>query len=185
MSSLKQVKTWLIQTKSERTPGYIEKTVIPTLGSGMQVFYGWTIALPDSYKISCEIPIMGHRKKLSVRWDNLNPSQQIHYFRDVYFPKVVLPLVDGAIAVPEFNKKGNVHMHLICCDSEAMTDYDMACIRKDVLQRTMHMHGGSPIRAKALNFIHFLNDYDQWIRYLEKDLQLHVFPILTINKLPV
>lgn len=184
MSSLKSIKTWLVQSKLERSPKkYIVDSVIPTLGTGMQNSYGWTISLPDNYKCTVYVPVFGKLKKMNVRWDSLNPSQQIHYFRDLYLPKVVAPLVDAAIAVPEFNKKGNVHFHLLCLDSEALNDYDLACIRKTVLQKTMHMHGGSPVRAKALNYIHFLNNLDEWVSYLGKDLDKHVFPILTIYKI--
>lgn len=182
MSSLKQVKTLLVQSKNTRQSRYIKEFCLPALGIGMQNSYGWTISIPDLYQITGYITKQDcPTKKIKIRWRDLNPSQQIHYFRDCYFPEVVAKVVDAAVCVPEMNKAGNIHMHLLCFDKEKLNDYDLGCMRKAVHQYTFKIHGGMKNRSIHLNYLHFLKDTGEWISYLEKDLNKHVFPVILIK----
>lgn len=178
MTTLKTVTSKTEQDCKLRTEDYIRNTVT-TLGIVTPVFFGWTISLPNNHLV--KVNIEGRRTK--VKWSFLTPSQQFNYYRDVYFPTVVKFNVDTCIGVPELNKAGNMHFHLLCADETMVNFYDMLNMRKSLNQNKTVMgiaHGDAHLGMR-LNHVHYLTNLDEWIAYLEKDLIQHTFPILIIK----
>lgn len=159
------------------------KNVIPTLGIGIAGFYGWTISLPtgDFFRMSISNGI--HYETFKMRWGNCTPTQQLQYLKDTYLPRVVSPSVDVAMAVPELTNNGNIHLHLLCYNTQLKNEYDMATIRKDVLQNplSVRFHKMRKNAITALNYIHFIEDIEDWICYMSKDLDKHEYPCLIVK----
>lgn len=146
-------------------------------------YIGWTINIPTNYKI----PVTfyggnGRKSKREVIWDFLNHDQQLNYLK-MYIVKVVLPNIDNGLLVFEQTKRENIHVHIICYDPVYQNDYDIAGLRASVRHNmhTMKIAKTDMARHKRLNYIHYLEDPEDWFEeYMQKDFHKHGYPVYKI-----
>lgn len=138
----------------------------------------WTINIPRDLIVP-DIPAYFRTKSgrlspeyFSLPWRLLTTDQQLEFLTKHYVPHVVSPYVDVAVMVPEFTKKGAVHMHLICTSDGVKDDIDLMNLQRTVAQTlaVRKIAGTSMTRLIALNYIHFCEKepYTQWIDYMSK-----------------
>lgn len=154
------------------------------LGTTTPKFVGWTVSLPDRHKVSVFTTMGGRKyKKVQLEWRFLTPAQQINYFIDTYLKSVVAPYVQKSIVVFEQNKSGMIHMHMLCYDAGIQNDYSLTSLRANVRQEgiCLSMAGSNMEKHKHLNFIHWVENVPEWIQYMQKDIELHDYPVLLIE----
>lgn len=136
---------------------------------------GWTVAVPDSlilparYITISKTSILGKSRLTKYRYRDLTPYQQYHFLTSYYLPSVVCPHIAKGVGVPELTKSGNVHLHMICQD-ELKTSLDLWTLRKSVDQCHLARTITKGVNTARLNYIHYLEDVNEWILYMMKDL---------------
>lgn len=71
---------------------------------------------------SAMIEVKSGKKKAKVPWCKLTSTEQRNYFKH-YIRHVISPFVLNYIAVFEYTKIGELHMHLLCTTSHSLNDY--------------------------------------------------------------
>lgn len=127
---------------------------------------GWTISIRDQ----CKVPVSSLRNK-KLYWGTLTPSQQYSYLSNTYIPTVVNRYVTQYECHFELNKRGNVHAHLLVYiqSHPGHEEYDLRCLQKSVSQNRLVVSMASISTRKHLNYIHMLNDINEWTEYIRKD----------------
>lgn len=163
---------------------YTEKRVIP-LGilhapsvDSTKKFIGWTINIPTKYKVSVTMVQGRHRKNVKLCWEYLTHEQQDSFLLN-FCRSVIGSHISDFIFVYEQTKAGNLHVHAICYDDQVQNDYALTSLRKSVAQSVpcVRIAGTNMNKHRYLNYIHFLEDIEEWIEYLQKDLLEHDLPI--------
>lgn len=141
-------------------------------------YVGWTVSLPDKFMVPITATQKGRMCKVKVRWTTLLPEEQINYFKHEYIPKVVCPFVEKVMCVFEMNKHGNIHVHCVC--SGIHNDYQLCGLRKIVAreQICMNIVGMNQKKHLHLNYIHWLEDLEDWLQYMQKDILKHLYPLI-------
>lgn len=141
-------------------------------------YVGWTINLPDSFMVPKIATQKGKLCKVKVKWTSLLQKEQIDYLRFEYIPKVVCGYTDKALCVFELTKKGNVHAHLLV--TGIYNDYQLMEMQRSVAREhiCVNIVGTNPNKQRHLNYIHWLTSLDDWLEYLQKDIEKHTYPIL-------
>lgn len=126
---------------------------------------GWTIAMDPSLKILL-------KPRGTITYGQLTPLQQYRFLLEKYIPTVVAPFVDYGVIVPELQKNGNIHLHLICSDDVVKGKMvDIISLQKTVGQTTFvrKITKGKKQKEVVLNYIHYLDNIDEWMNYMNKD----------------
>lgn len=149
----------------------ITQAILDLLGTSMAPStppIGITVSIPTKLQVKCR---SGKTKRAVKRdYEALTPVEQYEYLIKVYVPRVITPFVDRGVLVPELTKQGNVHLHFICWDDSVKDKFDMFCLQKTI-GNSMLSHNitqGRRDRQVVLNYIHFLEDEDDWIKYMQK-----------------
>lgn len=150
----------------------INNAILDLLGTSMAPStppFGITVSVPSNLMIPCATS--GKPKRSTKRsYESLTPVEQYEYLIRIYLPRVITPFVDRGVIVPELTKKGNIHVHLICWDPDVRDKLDMITLQKTI-GSTVLVYRITQGRASArvvLNYIHFLEDSDEWIKYMQK-----------------
>ena len=125
---------------------------------------GWTINIPTKFKVQVTIVNGKRRAKRSVCWEYLTHEQQVSYLTN-YIRSVIGSHVSECIAIFEQTKQGNLHVHAICYDPTINNSYHLSALRKSVSQHIIPLKiaGTNLNRHRYLNYIHFLQDVDEWL----------------------
>lgn len=143
-------------------------------------FIGITVSIPTRWKTKVLAQsASGRSKMVPLAWQFLKPQQQYDFFIEEYIPKVLQKYLDTMIIVFERNKAGCLHIHLIAYDEHIQNDYDMDCLRASIRQSylPMSMVGSNMNKHKVLNFIHYIEDVGEWLKYMSKDESQHEYDI--------
>jgi len=141
-------------------------------------YVGWTVSLPDKFMVPITATQKGRMCKVKVRWTTLLPEEQINYFKYEYLPKVVCPFVEKVMCIFEMNKHGNIHAHCVCMG--IYNDYQLCGLRKLVAreQICINIVGMNQKKHLHLNYIHWIEQLEDWLQYMQKDILKHMYPLL-------
>lgn len=141
---------------------------------------GWTISLPDKFKIPVSQifpkPRSGRVKRL--HWDMMTPEQQWNYIVHIYVPDIFKTCnITKYHMYPELNDRKNIHAHAVIYSEDPK--YDVIVFQKICSQHAncTKIHCGK--FQHRLNFIHTLTDKPghQWIDYIQKDKSIPLNPV--------
>lgn len=137
---------------------------------------GWTISIPDKAKIPLRIERKMRSGKIThdtqpIAWTAMTNHQQVTFLMQHYVPHVVTPFVDRGIIIPEVNKNGNIHLHILAYDEDITDEYDLRTLQRSVGQcLAVRKFSKNNIKNSIhQNYIHYLKDPIEWIKYLQKD----------------
>lgn len=147
----------------------IKQAILDLLGTSMappSPPIGITVSVPTKLSIKCR----SGKRAVRRDYESLTPVEQYEYLTKVYVPRVITPFVDKGIFVPELTKQGNVHLHFICWDENVKDKFDMFCLQKTIGNSMLSysITQGRRDRQVVLNYIHYLEDEAEWIKYMEK-----------------
>lgn len=158
----------------------------PCFGVTVAIPSNLIIPWPDIYNSKSR---NGSVKLHKLRYSSMTNEQQYMFLIKKYIPSVITPFIERGLIVPELTKANNIHLHLICQDESIKTPQDMSNLQRLIFQSAVvqKISSNNFRLAINLNYIHFLDNVLEWLKYLSKanipNLKFYGFKNWTDNML--